>query len=176
MVAVMNVKDQISENPYPEQACESITGFIYQSDLILLRLKDATLVRNKKRDADYIVAEDYTISCKLNGDKELIITAPKGLLTDLVSVPYFLRGIVGRVGPHLEAGIVHDYLYNAWQDIPGYQAKKADRYFADRLLMAGMKQAKVNIIKRYIIYTMLRLFGNISYKKRDVLPRYYPLH
>lgn len=175
MVANLSVNNWAINNPYPEQACNTITDFTYHSDLHLLRLKNASLDRKKKPDADYIVAKDYTISFKLNDDEQMTITVPKGLLTDLVSIPYFLRSIVGRVGPHLEAGIVHDYLYYAWQDIPGYSAKKSDRYFADRLLLEGMKKARFNLFKCYLVYTAIRLFGYHSYKKGDVLPRYHPL-
>lgn len=41
--------------------------------------------------------------------------ATENLLTDLSSVPWTGWSLVSRVGPHLEASIVRDWLYIAWQ-------------------------------------------------------------
>ena len=40
----------------------------------------------------------------------LTVKAPRGLYTDLSSVPQELWALVGPIGRHLEASILHDYL------------------------------------------------------------------
>ena len=72
----------------------------------------------------------------------LTIKAPRGLYTDLASVPDALWSIVGPIGRHLEASILHDYLYMAWTDFRA-KAVKRDWDFADGVLRAGMKVSKV---------------------------------
>ena len=99
-------------SPYPETYNNhSIRNFQYSSDLHLVRLKQRLPEIGPEKQ--YIVAKDYKVCFQLNGDKKSV-TVPKGMLSDLTSVPPMFRGIVGRVGPHLEAAIVHDYLYMAW--------------------------------------------------------------
>ena len=63
-------------------------------------------------NAEFIVAADYPIRYKLDGVERRIVV-PGGMLTDLSSVPTLARTIVSQVGPHLEASIVHDFLYVA---------------------------------------------------------------
>ena len=87
------------------------------------------------------------------------------MLTDLSSVPWFLRWFVGRVGPHLEASIVHDFLYIAWQDLGTRGAKPEDSAFADKLLCVGMEAAEVGWIKRSFIYLGVKLFGWCAYQQ-----------
>jgi hypothetical protein len=100
------------DNPYPEGAWSQITEFKYLTPMILRR--EAKAVRNrgdKEKDAEYILGEEYRVSFKLDGQTREI-TVPRGMLTDLSSAPRIasLAGI-GRVGPHLEGSIVHDFLY-----------------------------------------------------------------
>ena len=63
-------------------------------------------------DANYVVGEEYSASVTVTGpgapsDGRLKIAVPKGMLTDLCSVPRLARWLVSRVGPHLEASILH---------------------------------------------------------------------
>lgn len=151
------------DNPYPDQRWSRIGDFDYIDDLVLLRMADAPRKRNGKADADYIVAQDYTVAYKLDG-AERRLTVPRGLITDLASVPRAARSIVGRVGPHLEASIVHDFLYVAWQDVPDRGAREADRRFADDLLRAGLIAANVGAFKRWAMYQAVRDFGAGVYR------------
>ena len=82
----------------------------------------------------------------------------EGMFTDLSSVPRIARGIVGRVGPHLEASIVHDWLYVAWQ-VEEIKPTDEMRQFADDVFRAGMQKAKVGALKRWAIYQAVRLGG-----------------
>ena len=70
-------------------------------------------------DGDYILQHPFEADYEIDGDEWRRLTVPRGLITDLTSVPRPLRVFVGRVGPWLEAAIIHDYLYVAWQDVRG---------------------------------------------------------
>ena len=118
-------------------------------------------------DADYLTGRPFLCSWKAPGHDWQQIAVPAGLITDLTSVPRGLRGIIGRVGPWLEAAILHDYLYIAWQDVPGRGPRRADRRFADRMMRAAMREAGVGPIAAGLIYGFVTLFGGWSYAKRD---------
>jgi len=162
------------DNPYPDIEWREITAFAYVDPLILRRnARGLVFRRNKEKDADYILAENYRVKYRLDGENEdRFITAPQGMLTDLASVPAIGRGIVGKVGPHLEASIVHDFLYIAWHDVEGRGARKADRKFADKLMRAAMSAAEVNVFKRGIIYLAVRSFVGWWVYKEENAHRY----
>lgn len=152
-------------NPYPEQT-GTITDVTYDTGLVLLRLKDAVKLRDGE-DADYIVGADYSISYRLDGGPQRTITVPRGLITDLASVPQFARTLVSRVGPHLEAAIVHDYLYIAWQDFDGGVPRPQDRNFADALFLEAMVAANVGWVGRNSIHRAVRAFGWWAFASRE---------
>lgn len=144
-------------NPYPEPGTR-IEAVRYDSALVLLRLKDAVRLRTGE-DADYILAEDFVLSWKPAGEPWRAIVVPAGLVTDLTSVPRLLRWIVGRVGPWLEAAIVHDYLYIAWQDVPGLVPTREMRRFADDLMLEAMLEARVRPWMARAIHWAVSRFG-----------------
>lgn len=152
-------------NPYPAPGSR-ITGFEYRSALVLLRLKDAPKLRTGE-DADYILQRPYDVAWRDGDGNWQAISVPAGLITDLTSVPRLLRWIVGRVGPWLEAAIVHDYLYIAWQDVPGKAAVEADRRFADDLMLAAMREADVLPWMARAIHWGVRTFGGGAYRRRN---------
>jgi hypothetical protein len=106
--------------------------------------------------------QPYTISCKLDGTSRQV-TVPKGMMTDLASVPRAAWSFINRVGPHLKSSIVHDFLYIAWQDVPGYSARDEDRKFSDELMLLGMKKANISWIKRNAIYSAVHIGGSGAY-------------
>jgi hypothetical protein len=161
------------ENPYPlHYKGEKIENFKYESSLVLIRDIDAVKMRGGKDDAEYIVGADYVVSFNFKGEvNNRTITVPKGMLTDLASVPRAAWALVAPVGPHLEASIVHDFLYIAWQDL-GRQPQSNDWEFADNVMHAGMVEAGVDKSQIAMIYAALRGFGWPVYKKPDPLPRY----
>src|SRR3546814_8946158 len=86
-------------------------------DLLLRRSIEAVKARSGG-DADYVVGAAYRVRYTLFGDtrwREVVV--PAGLTTDLASVPRLVHALINRVGPHLEASIVHAWLYVAWQDL-----------------------------------------------------------
>jgi hypothetical protein len=161
-------------NPYPDNyAGEKIEEFAYLTPLILRREIDAARMRGGRDDADYIVGADYKVSFRIKGESaKRTITVPRGMLTDLASVPRLAQSIVSRVGPHLEASIVHDFLYVAWQDIAGATARRADWNFADEIILVGMRAADVDLDQIVAIHGAVRTFGWPVYKKANPPPRY----
>lgn len=158
-------------NPYPAEAV-AVRSVRYRSALVLVRLKDAVTLRTGE-DADYLTGRPFIIEWSaddpdLPEDKRKwqAITVPEGLITDLTSVPRLLRWIIGRVGPWLEAAIVHDYLYIAWQDVPGKSPTFRDRKFADDIMLAAMRAAKVRGWMARAIHWAVSTFGGQSFARR----------
>jgi len=88
---------------------------------------------------------DFTVDLKL-------FTIPKGMITDLGSVPVPFRNIFSRFGVLTVAFIIHDYGYRV-------QPKNTDRKFWDDVLLELMKKDKIFKVKRFFIYRSLRIFG-----------------
>lgn len=151
-------------NPYPDR-WQALTGFRYLTALSLIRPLNTVQTRLGE-DGEYILQHDFIVELLVDGER-LGITVPRGLITDLTSVPRLFRWFVGRVGPWLEAAIVHDYLYIAWQDVPGKTPLDRDRRFADRVMLIGMAAARVDFLTRWGIFLFLRVFGGFSYARRD---------
>lgn len=131
--------------PYPPSIDFRITKFHYIDHLQIVRYN----ARPKKspKNSDWQLVEDYAVEIDIDYNdasgkpkKECWrIVAPKGLYTDLTSVPAFGRWIVAKVGPQLEASIIHDYLYMKWTDAHLKKPRCSDWVFADEVLRAGMK-------------------------------------
>lgn len=141
--------DPVVRNPYPER-WETVSGFSYDTDLYLARARRA-LVDGSNREAEYIVAAEYRCSCTVDG-RPWIIVVPSGMLTDLTSSPWAARLIINRVGPHLEAAIVHDFLFLAWQDLAGHRARRSDFRFANVVMREAMQAAGISLPVRSLIY------------------------
>ena len=157
-------------DPYPPTyKPNSITGFRYAFPLHIMRL--AKRLPGIHPEQQYIVAQDYTACYTLNG-KEESLTVPGGTLTDLASVPRLLRWYVGRVGPHLEAAILHDYLYVAWQfneHDPTRERLLQMRRFADDLMLAAMRATGMGC-KARLIHLAIRLCGRGIFFARNPEP------
>ena len=154
---------------YPDEPVE-VVCFDYRSDLHLTRRIEAVQGR-RGEDAEYALAQRYRawVTVKAEGDgkvSRLRISIPAGFLTDLSSVPRPGRWAVSRVGPHLEASIVHDWLYVAWQ-FEGGEPTDRMRRFADDVFLAAMKKAEVRWFQRNLIYGAVRLGGWIPFRRKD---------
>lgn len=124
-----------------------ITDFTYVNWLVLGRAPES--LSRGDREAMYVVMEDYPVQLTIDGQRRYIIV-PRGMTTDLASVPKVFRNIIGRVGPHLEACIVHDWLYIAWQ-LQDRQPTRDDWRWSNKVLYAGLKAAKVKKFHRLAI-------------------------
>lgn len=160
--------------PYPATYNKQlISGFQYSSDLHLVRLKKR--LPEIGPEEQYIVAKDYEVCFRLN-DSKRSVKVPRGMLSDLATVPIVFRWVVGRVGPHLEATIVHDYLYMAWQlESKSASEKKMSemRRFSDDLMFAAMKEAGMGC-KAHLIYIAVRLFGRCIFHRKKKKPLILP--
>lgn len=158
---------------YPQEPVK-VLHFTYFDDLLLTR-KIAAVKNRKSEDANYVVTKDYcsevTIQDQNGNQSQFPIEVPRCLITDLASVPKLARWFVGRVGPHLEASIVHDWLYVAWQDnVPQVQnltPTDAMRCFADEVYLVGMRAAKVSRWKSWLIHKAVRISGKSSFYAKN---------
>ena len=153
-------------DPYPDP-WNTISDFHYNSRLELGRDPEALMI-TASRESCYMTLADYTVDFLVD-NRRCLLTVPAGMLTDLTSVPRIFRNAVGRVGPHLEAAIVHDYLYIAWQLLPYREARTKDWKFANAVMFAGLKAAKVGWFQRRLIRVAL-LAPYVSwstFKQRD---------
>lgn len=144
-----------------------ITDFRYTKWLVLGRAPSSFLKKRGERESLYIVMKNYPVELTIAGHT-FVIVVPKGMTTDLASVPKIFRGLIGRVGPHLEACIVHDWLYVAWQD-QNRDPSKADHKFANQVLYAGLRAANVGWFIRTAIKIAMEtpwISWNI-FRKRD---------
>ena len=165
-------------DPYPSQYSrrDSIADFVYHDHLQLARLKDRGQY-NVPSGGNYIVSQDYRVTFTLNKHPHEIIV-PRGMLTDLASVPRIFRCYVGRVGTHLEATIVHDWLYVAWQGasylVPQLQpipkARTDDmRHFADNVMHHAMLASGMRG-KAHVIHGAIRCGGRCIYFDKNPTP------
>ena len=160
-------KKQTTTNPYPDE-WKKITAVKYCEPLILVRCK----VRSKKwNEKEFIVGRAYKIKYKWKDATGRVhgycpVIVPCGMVTDLASIPRIFRSGVSKVGAHVEASVVHDYLYGAQLEFDRGN-RKDDRKFADELYKQLMEKAGVNRVKRWLIYRAVRLRGKSSFKNAN---------
>ncbi len=152
--------------PYPPHDWERILSVKFETSLTLTRTIES-IKQRKAEDADYVVVEEFSVSVEtICGGKvrTWTISAPEDFHTDLSSVPKGFRWIVGRTGTHLEASVLHDYLYAAWHDLD-FVPTDRDRYFADRVFLKAMEETRVGWLKRWIAYYAVQLFGKKAFRR-----------
>lgn len=141
-------------SPFPAGPINTIKKFEYLDELKLVLHSQVHVDMVPK--SLWQLAGDFrarlTIRPKQGAEQTVIVTAPRGMFTDLASVPKIFWSFIGPIGPHLEASILHDYLYMAWTDFRD-TASQEDWNFADAVLMAGMEVSKVKPSDRTFIYT-----------------------
>ncbi len=142
-------------DPFPAGEIDRITDFAYLDELKFVR--HAKVHTKKKPESLWQLSANFrarmTVHPEEGAPYALTIKAPRGLYTDLASVPQELWAIVGPIGRHLEASILHDYLYMAWTDFRA-KAVRRDWNFADEMFLQGMKVSKVR--KRRLIHAVVR--------------------
>ena len=154
-------------SPYPN-GWKKITAVKYCDPLILVRCK---VCSNKWDGHKFIVGRAYEIKYKWTDscDNEYgycSVVVPCGMVTDLASIPKRARGVVSKVGPHVEASVVHDYLYGAQLGF-GRGNREEDRKFADKLFKRLMEKAGVSHSKLRLIYWAVRWFGKSNFKNKN---------
>jgi Protein of unknown function (DUF1353) len=90
------------------------------------------------------------------GDSSLVITVPKGFVTDFASIPraFWSFGLSPN-GRYSKAAIIHDYLY--W-------TQGCSRKQSDNILMIAMKESQVPASTRSTIYDGVRVGGGGAWK------------
>ncbi len=88
-----------------------------------------------------------------------LIKVPYGFVTDFASTPQIVWTIgMPKSGIYDKAAVIHDYLYTMGGHVAGvpfvYTKADADAIFKEALGVVG-----VNGIKRWAMYTAVRLFG-----------------
>ena len=155
-------------NPYPAGpglrpgSWECVVTDFKSTDTLYLGRESEALPMPGGREAQYFLVQDYIVRFRVN---EVIraLTVPAGFLTDLASVPRIFRAYFGRVGPHLEAAIVHDFLCSAWELLDGYEATDRDWLFANAVMCAGLKAAGLN---RFDVFLFRRAIGSRYARRR----------
>lgn len=82
-----------------------VSNYFQLDDLHLLRWR----LRPANVAAQFQVARDFRVQFALD-DVKYIMTVPNGMLTDLASIPQVAQAMISKLGPHIEAAVVHDYL------------------------------------------------------------------
>lgn len=93
------------------------------------------------------------------------INVLKGLITDGASIPRVLWNLIGSPfnGNYTFAAIIHDALY---------QSEYLERSECDKIFLDIMKESNVSFFQRYTMYSAVRSFGWLVWKKHikeDVL-------
>ncbi|MGG7565359.1 DUF1353 domain-containing protein [Rhodovulum sp. DZ06] len=132
-------------DPYPPRF-KSVKFLRQDSDLMIARPR-LRLRPDEDRETEYVLAHDFSVTFDVDG-REWTVTAPAGMLTDLATSRWFTKPILGRVGPHLEAAILHDYLSIAWQDVSTRKdrarPRKGDFEFSNAAMMAMLEQVNLH--------------------------------
>ena len=78
--------------------------------------------------------------------------------TDFASIPRFLKYFFPDNIIYSKASVIHDFLYSK-NNLDSNDRKKIDKYFLEAL-----KDCKVNVFYRYIMYFSVRIFGRFYFK------------
>jgi len=173
-------------DPFPAGDVREITDFEYLDELKLVC--HATSHVAKPPESLWQLAADFRVRMRVHPKAgpafPLVLKAPRGLHTDLASVPELLWSFVGPIGRHLEASIIHDYLYMAWTDFRSI-ALRRDWNFADLVFLVGMRASNVEnpgLIYRAVHSVLIGwpVFKSKSYtlkeRMEDWLPELDPAH
>ena len=93
--------------------------------------------------------------------KSELIEIPAGFRTDLASIPRVVRSLIPQNGRHRRPAVVHDYLYRR----AGREDSDWTRLEADQCFLEAMKVDGVPGIRRRVMYTFVRMFGEYSWNK-----------
>jgi hypothetical protein len=173
-------------DPYPPNCDFRIVDFRYVDHLQLVRYNARP--KNSDPSSDWQLAEDYAVEIDIDyrdassqhKQECWTVVAPRGLYTDLSSVPAFGRWIVSKVGVHLEASIIHDYLYIKWTDDRLNDHRFCDWVFADECLRAGMKNlSEFSWFQRFVVNFAVGTAGLLFFWRKknrlaDLLAKWMP--
>jgi hypothetical protein len=150
--------------PFPADLKAPIRGVGFKNAATLQIPSYDDLVKNDRLvigPTDFILHSDFTVYFTATRDDLAdwhSVTAPMGLVTDFASVPKLFWSLIGPIGTHSKAAIVHDFMYLCLGP-PGAREYRARRSFADRLFYAMMIGMGTPAGKAQIIFQTVRTFG-----------------
>ncbi|KQV54825.1 MULTISPECIES: DUF1353 domain-containing protein [unclassified Caulobacter] len=102
------------------------------------------------------------------------ITAPKGFVTDLASIPRWGWIVLPPDGPWVKGAVIHDFLYatrgtGVWKTHPSGNSRPQpySRAEADWILRDALKNRGVDVVRRNIIWLAVRIGGSGGWGKDD---------
>lgn len=102
------------------------------------------------QDDLWVLLEDFSFTRDLGGT----ITAPRGMTTDLASIPRLAWSILPPFGKYTGAAVIHDFLY---------RTQPCTREEANEILWEAMQAAGVDHDKLEVIYHAVDLFGQSAW-------------
>ncbi len=88
---------------------------------------------------------------------------PRGMRTDLASVPFFLWGVIASYGRQTLPAVLHDMLcYAAAQPGQPVSYRRHARRDADRLFRVTLAASGSGVLRRWLMWAAVRLFGHAS--------------
>lgn len=106
----------------------------------------------EEREGAFLLVEPLIYHSALIG----MVTVPRGFDTDGASIPPIINELWKEGGKKMRAAVVHDWLY---------RYHPVSKRQADMVFLEAMKVVGVGLIKRYLMYYAVRLFGGFSWKK-----------
>ncbi len=97
----------------------------------------------------------YDVGNRGSGDTVSVST---GFMTDFASIPRIFWIFLPCWGKYGNAAVIHDWLY--W-------TQKRSRKEADRIMLEGMKVLRVPAWQKYSIYSAVRAFGWLAWKRNQ---------
>lgn len=104
---------------------------------------DLRLVDEDSRTYELRVARTWT-------GRDGTFTVPAGFRTNFASVPQLVENIIPRTGRISLPSLFHDWLYTA---------KLTKRRHADGIFRRMMRERGIGVVKRWLVYLILRVFG-----------------
>lgn len=123
------------------------------------------LQREIKTRGLYKLLKEFTYEIGEEGSG-VLVEVPAGFVTDLASVPWFIRWLISPGGLHAKASVIHDYLYSKGviQTKGVTQTETPTRLRADQIMKEAMVVLKVPCIRRWMIYKAVRWFAKSAFK------------
>lgn len=124
----------------------------------------ARVVIEQRSDTAFLLREGFRY---VDGDAGMEITVlPSDLpVTDLTSVPWFLRWFVPAYGRHSLAALLHDHLIENGRRL----TPPISRVQADDIFLAALRDLEVPLLRRWIMWAAVNLQTRLSRGGKDRL-------
>ena len=136
------------------------------------------LVTQKHREpGEFIIFRDFRVSFGLPSDIPVVITIPRGFITDFASVPRLVQVLPGfnRTESSANAAVLHDWLYcnrgqvSGENPVFGLKNNKLNltRKQCDELLYEGLRESGYSRITAWMFYSAVRAGGWLYWNRRS---------